>query len=149
MDMSIPEALRHIALLSALSATAAADPPVDLYRETAPEMVASLKACARAASQDNHAAHLNVVRYVEHVGRGNYEYWINASEPVQAKTYCRTERNQIAQFQRFDGQWTGTHPARPQEVEQIASSSASCAELCRTDPASAHVSASLGGGSGQ
>jgi hypothetical protein len=129
----IPVALRNVALLSALSATAVANPPVVLYPETAPAMVASLQACAIAASQGTQAAHLSVVRFVERVGRGNYEYWINASDPVQVKAYCRTEHNQIAQFQRLDGQWTGTHPARPAPIQQITSSAAACAQLCRAD----------------
>jgi hypothetical protein len=132
VNTSISVALRNIALLSALSATAAADPAVVLHPETAPAMATSLTACATAASKGTHAARLSVVRYVEHVGRGNYEYWINAAQPMQAKTYCRTQHNQIAEFQSFDGQWAGTRPARPAPADQIASSDAACAQLCQS-----------------
>jgi hypothetical protein len=130
MNTWIPAALLHTALLSLVSATASADPAVVLYPETAPPMVASLKACAAAASKESHASRLDVVRYVEHVGRGNYEYWINATEPMKTKSYCRTQQDGIAAFRSFDGNWASSKPGRPQDVDQIVSS---CAQLCRTD----------------
>jgi hypothetical protein len=143
VNTSFPVALGNIVLLSALSGTSLADTRIVLYPETAPAMVASLKACASAASQESHVAQLEVVRYVEHTGRGNYEYWINAAEPVQAKTYCRTQRGQVAQFQSFDGQWARTRPARPQHVAQIASFATAGDRMSRTEcvpPSSARVS---------
>jgi hypothetical protein len=133
VNTSLPAVVRNVALLSIFSATASADPAVMLYHDTDPAMVASLEACAHATAKDSGPAHIDVVRYVEHAGRGNYEYWLNAVAPMKERTYCRTQHDAIAEFRSFDGNWIGTRPARPHGDAQVASSTATCSQSCRAD----------------
>lgn len=83
----------------------------------------ALNACARAAADASHASHLDVVRFVDHAGRGSYEYWINADVTPAKRSYCRTRQGEVSQILNFDGHWTGNIPARPHPT-QTASSSA-------------------------
>lgn len=83
----------------------------------------AIHACARAVAGASHASHVDVVRFVDHAGPGNYEYWINADVSPAKKSYCRTHRGEVSQILNFDGHWSGTNPARPR-APQTASSSA-------------------------
>jgi len=83
----------------------------------------AINACAQAVAEASHASRLDVVRFVDHAGRGSYEYWINSHVTPAKRSYCRTRRGEVSQILSFDGHWTGTHPARPRAA-QTASSSA-------------------------
>jgi hypothetical protein len=83
----------------------------------------ALNACAQAVAGASHASHLDVVRFVDHAGRGSYEYWINADVTPAKKSYCRTHQGEVSQILNFDGHWSEATPARPR-VAQTASSSA-------------------------
>ncbi len=72
----------------------------------------ALDACARAAAEANNASHLDVVRLVDHAGRGSYEYWINADVTPAKRSYCRTRQGEVSQILNFDGHWTRQR-ARP------------------------------------
>lgn len=113
--MKSPYIIRSAALAAALllSGMAAAETIGD----------EALNACAQAAAGANHASHLDVVRFVDHAGRGSYEYWINADVTPAKRSYCRTRQGEVSQILNFDGHWTGTHPARPRAT-QTASSNA-------------------------
>ncbi len=86
----------------------------------------ALKACAEATAQDSGASRLNVVRYVEHAGRGSYEYWFNADVDPATRSYCRTRHGEVVQFVSFDGRWTSAYALRPrpQAVTLVAPSEA-------------------------
>lgn len=127
MKTSVLASFRNIALLSMLSATALADPAVVLKPGTDPAMAPSLSACVRAAAGDAHTSRLEVVRYVEHAGRGSYEYWFNASSDPLQSSYCRTLRGDVSEFRSFDGHWAAGTPARPTTVARTASSDMTCA----------------------
>ncbi len=88
----------------------------------------SLNACAQAVAGASHASHLDVVRFVDHAGRGSYEYWINADVSPAKKSYCRTHQGEVSQILNFDGHWNEANPARPR-VGQTASLSSPSAEL--------------------
>ena len=127
MKTSVPATWLNIALLSMFSASALADPAVVLKPGTDPAMAPSLSACARAAAGEAHVSRVEVVRYVEHVGRGSYEYWFNASSHPLKSSYCRTRRDGISEFRSFDGHWAAGTPARPTTVVQTAGSDLKCA----------------------
>ncbi len=88
----------------------------------------AIDACAHAVAGASHASHLEVVRFVDHAGPGNFEYWINADVSPAKKSYCRTHRGEVSQILNFDGHWSGTNPARPR-APQTASSSVPAAAL--------------------
>jgi hypothetical protein len=83
----------------------------------------ALRACVGAAVETSHASHLDVVRVVEHAGRGSYEYWIDADGASAQKAYCRTQRDAVTEFQSFDGRWGSAHAPRPQPAAQTVASS--------------------------
>ena len=82
----------------------------------------ALNACAQAVAGASRASHLDVVRFVDHAGRGSYEYWINADVTPAKRSYCRTRQGEVSQLLSFDGHWTGTHPARPSTTQTASSS---------------------------
>lgn len=81
----------------------------------------ALDACARAAAEANNASHLDVVRFVDHAGRGSYEYWINADVTPAKRSYCRTRQGEVAQILNFDGHWSGNTPRRPHATQTASS----------------------------
>jgi hypothetical protein len=92
----------------------------------------ALAACTEAAAHDGHATHLDVVRVVQHAGRGSYEYWINADAAPARKAYCRTRSGEVTEFRGFDGRWGSPSAARPTPAVQTVSATESAAELCRS-----------------
>ncbi len=82
----------------------------------------ALDACARAAAEANNASHLDVVRLVDHAGRGSYEYWINADVTPAKRSYCRTRQGEVSQILNFDGHWSGNSPRRPRATQTASSS---------------------------
>ena len=82
----------------------------------------ALDACARAAAEANNASHLDVVRLVDHAGRGSYEYWINADVTPAKRSYCRTRQGEVSQILNFDGHWSGNAPRRPHATQTASSS---------------------------
>jgi hypothetical protein len=92
----------------------------------------ALNACTEAAAEDGHATRLDVVRVVQHAGRGSYEYWINADTAPARKSYCRTRAGEVTSFRGFDGRWGSPNAARPMPVAQTVSATEPAAELCRS-----------------
>ena len=82
----------------------------------------ALNACARATADASHASHLDVVRFVDHAGRGSYEYWINADVTPAKRSYCRTQQGEVSQILNFDGHWSGNTPHRPHATQTASSS---------------------------
>jgi hypothetical protein len=92
----------------------------------------ALAACTAAAAQDSHATHLDVIRVVQHAGRGSYEYWINTNAGPVRKSYCRTRSGEVTDFRGFDGRWGSTNAPRPAPIAQAVSSTQLTGELCRS-----------------